>query len=132
MKDIQEAPIVLANSPSEAPFTASENCLFKFLNIMVCVLGLGLPLCCGFFHVEPQDATLIDAFGKIVHVVKEPGLHWYWPFWNTKSTVSLKQKTFETKVSHVPDSTGSPLLVEATVTYSIDRPIEARYHINDL
>jgi len=122
----------LENSPAESPLSGCESCLFTFLNILCCTLGALLPLCCGFYSVEPLEAIIITAFGKVVHVEKEPGLHWYWPFFNTKSRLSLKVQTINVAGSSVPDSRGSPLNCSAIVTYSIVKPIEARYHVQDL
>ena len=82
--------------------------------------------------MEPLEATIITAFGKVVHVEKEPGLHWYWPFFNYKSNLSLKVQTINVAGSSVPDARGSPLNCSAIVTYSIVKPIEARYHVQDL
>jgi len=129
MHDVTGEPVELDNSPASAPLSSSENCLFVFLNLLIIIAGLGLPyVLCGSYVVEPLEATLVDAFGKIVHVEKNPGQHWYWPFFNTKSTVCLRQKTFTTK-GYVPDALGSPLVVSANVTWSVDKPIEAKYHV---
>lgn len=124
--------MVLQNSPAETPLTGCENCLFIFLNIICCLVTAFLACCCGFYSVEPLDAVLITAFGKVVHVEKEPGLHWYWPFFRSTSTMSLKVQTINVSGSSVPDGRGSPLNVSAIVTYSVNKPIEARYHVANL
>ena len=90
LENIQDEPMKLENSPAETPLSGCENCLFKFLNTLCCLILAFLPCLCGFYSVEPLCAVIITAFGKVVHVEKEPGLHWYWPFFRTTSNISLK------------------------------------------
>ena len=122
----------LKNSPAEAPFTGCEACLFYFLNCIVCLLLAFIPCCCGFYSVEPLEAVIITAFGKIIHVEKEPGLHWYWPFFRSSRTISLKVQTINVSGSSVPDARGSPMNCSAIVTYSVLKPVEACYHVVSL
>lgn len=122
----------LENSPAQTPLSGCENCLFIFLNVICCMLIVFIPCLCGFYSVEPLEAVIITAFGKVIHVEKEPGLHWYWPLFRTTSTMSLKVQTINVNGSSVPDARGSPLNVSAIVTYSVSKPIEARYHVASL
>jgi len=132
LESIKDEGMTLDNSPAETPLSGCESCLLVFLNIIGITLFALLPLCCGFYSVEPLEAVIITAFGKVVHVEKEQGLHWYWPCFKTLSKISLKVQTINVAGSSVPDARGSPLNCSAIVTYSIVRPIEAKYHVNNL
>merc|ERR1712080_3054 len=71
----QEEPMVIEDSPSEMTMTGCENCLFYCMNIFFGLLTAGLSACGGIYTVEPLQAVIIVAFGKIVHTEKEQGLH---------------------------------------------------------
>jgi regulator of protease activity HflC (stomatin/prohibitin superfamily) len=57
---------------------------FNFL-FMLCIL----PICLGFFTVEPLQAVVIMFMGKVVKVLKKPGLNWYFPIGRNNRVVSL-------------------------------------------
>jgi regulator of protease activity HflC (stomatin/prohibitin superfamily) len=44
----------------------------------------------------------------------------------------LALKNIDIKGSSIPDARGSPLNVSAVVTYAVDHPVEALYHVNGL
>lgn len=82
--------------------------------------------------MEPLEAKIILAFGKIMKVEKEPGLHFYLPILTTRHSVSLKVQTINVAGSSVPDARGSPMNCSAIVTYSVTKPVEALYHVINL
>jgi regulator of protease activity HflC (stomatin/prohibitin superfamily) len=59
--------------------------VFFNLLFMICIF----PICFGFFTVEPLQAVVIMFMGKVVKVVKKPGLSWYFPIGRMSKTVSL-------------------------------------------
>jgi len=93
LENLQEDPIILKDTPATAELTACESCLFYGLNFFFCMLFAFLPCCCGFYAVEPLEATVILAFGKIIKVEKEPGLHWFYPMLSTRRVQSLAVQT---------------------------------------
>ncbi len=72
------------------------------------------------------------AFGKIIHVEKEQGLHFFCPVFTTKKKVSTKVQTLPIQGANVPDARGSPMNVSAVVTYSVRDPVESYYHVMNL
>ena len=52
---------------------------------MICII----PICCGFYTVEPLQAVVIMFMGKVINVNKKPGIAWYWPIGRAVRTVSL-------------------------------------------
>jgi len=58
-----------------------------------------------------------------VKIVKESGLHWYFPCYNKFIKVSHALQTMEIKGSSVPDLNGSPLNVSVVITYKIEEPL---------
>ena len=59
--------------------------IFFNLIFMICIL----PICFGFFTIEPLQAVVIMFMGKVVKVYKKPGLCWYFPIGRFNRTVSL-------------------------------------------
>jgi hypothetical protein len=64
-----------------------ECCLLVLFNLcfMICIL----PLCYGFYTVEPLEAVVIMFLGKVIKVTKTPGLKWFWPIGREVKKVSL-------------------------------------------
>jgi regulator of protease activity HflC (stomatin/prohibitin superfamily) len=102
------------------------------MNIFLLAITAFLASCCGFYQVEPLEAVVITAFGKIVNIETDPGLHCYYPCCVAFNKISTKVQTLSLPRSSVPDARGSPLNVSAIVTYSVVSPVEALYHVNDL
>ena len=74
---------------------------------------------------------IITIFGKVVAVKKEPGLFWYAPIFRQLKFVDLGISTITVKAA-CPDSTGSPLNVDAVILYRITDPVAATYNINGI
>jgi len=64
--------------------------LFYFLNFFLCMCLAFIPCCCGFFTVEPLEAVVITAFGKILNTETDPGLHWFLPCCTNFNIISTK------------------------------------------
>lgn len=88
-----------------------------------------LPILMGFYTVNPQEAIVIMCFGKIVKIIKKPGLNWYFPIGSSFQTVRFGLQTMELKGFSVPDANGSPLNVSAIVTYKIEDPAKALFNV---
>lgn len=57
---------------------------FNFL-FFLCII----PICCGFYTVEPLQAVVIMFMGKVVKVQEKPGLSWFFPIGRQMKIVSL-------------------------------------------
>lgn len=58
-------------------------------------------------------------------LVKETGLHWYFPLFNRFIRINHALQTMEIKGSSVPDLNGSPLNVSVVITYKIDEALKS-------
>jgi len=124
--------LVVKNSPTKSELTGCESCLFYGLNFFFCLITAFIACCCGFYQVEPLEAVVVTAFGKIVKVETDPGLHCFLPCCVAFNKISTKVQTLNLPGSSVPDARGSPLNVSAIVTYSVISPVEALYHCHNL
>ena len=85
----------------------------------------------GFFTVDHNNVVIIEAFGKPIKLIKEPGLHWYFPCMNKFHILSKKLSTIQLKGSSVPDLMGSPLEISVVITCSIQDALSATYNVTN-
>ncbi len=84
----------------------------------------------GFFMVHPNEAKVLQLFGKYVGTVHEPGLKWANPFYS-KSAVSTRVRNFESGRLKVNDSNGSPIEIGAVVVWKVFDTAEALFVVDD-
>ena len=115
------------------------------------VVTLILPV--GFIVNNPNQAKVVQLFGRYVGTLTDVGFFWGNPFY-WRQTVSLRVQTFETGVqkspevkdatgkvlqaastrrmpSKVNDKDGTPIEVAAVVTYQVVAPAEAVFTVDD-
>lgn len=100
------------------------------------VVGFGLAslvvaICwVGLFMVQPNEAKVLQLFGKYVGTVHEPGLKWANPFYS-KTAVSVRVRNFESGKLKVNDSRGSPIEIAAVVVWKVYDTAEALFEVDD-
>lgn len=95
-----------------------------FASLLVAVLWVGL------FMVHPNQARVLQLFGKYVGTVHEPGLKWANPFF-AKKAVSTRVRNFESGKLKVNDSNGSPIEIAAVVVWKVFDTAEALFEVDD-
>ena len=84
----------------------------------------------GLFMVHPNEAKVMQLFGKYVGTVPEPGLKWANPFY-AKTAVSTRVRNFESGKLKVNDSRGSPIEIAAVVVWKVYDTAEALFEVDD-
>ena len=84
----------------------------------------------GFFIVNPNEAKVLQVFGKYVGTVKAPGLRWANPFYS-KRRISQRIRNFETPRLKVNDSEGNPIEIAAVVVWKVVETAEACFEVDD-
>lgn len=84
----------------------------------------------GLFVVNPNEAKVLQLFGKYTGTAKEPGLRWANPFM-TKHKVSVRIRNFETGKLKVNDHQGNPIEIAAVVVWRVVDTAEAIFNVND-
>lgn len=84
----------------------------------------------GFFIVNPNEAKVLQIFGKYVGTVKTPGLQWANPFYS-KRRISQRIRNFETAHLKVNDSEGNPIEIAAVVVWKVVETAEACFEVDD-
>ena len=100
--------------------------------LVVAILASTIVLVCwaGLFMVHPNEAKVLQLFGKYVGTTHEPGLKWANPFF-AKSAVSTRIRNFESGQLKVNDSQGSPIEIAAVVVWKVFDTAEALFEVDD-
>jgi len=84
----------------------------------------------GLFMVHPNEAKVLQLFGKYTGTVKESGLRWANPFYS-KLAVSLRVRNFEGGRLKVNDNTGNPIEIAAVIVWQVVDTAEAIFRVDD-
>ena len=84
----------------------------------------------GLFMVHPNEAKVMQLFGKYVGTTHDSGLKWANPFF-AKSAVSTRIRNFESAKLKVNDSRGSPIEIAAVVVWKVFDTAEALFEVDD-
>ncbi|MEV1248168.1 SPFH domain-containing protein [Nonomuraea sp. NPDC050022] len=99
------------------------------------VLGIGwivlfALVASGFTVVNPNEAKVVQFFGRYIGTVEDAGLQWVLPFTN-KTTITLRVRNFETAKLKVNDADGNPVEIAAVVVYKVDDAAKAKFSVDD-
>jgi hypothetical protein len=83
----------------------------------------------GFFIVQPNQAAVLQFFGKFVGVERASGLRWANPFYSKKK-ISLRVRNFESSKLKVNDLEGSPIEIAAVVVWQVHDSAEAVFNVD--
>jgi regulator of protease activity HflC (stomatin/prohibitin superfamily) len=87
-------------------------------------------LLCGLFMVEPNEAKVLQLFGRYVGTVKTQGLKWSNPFYS-KKRISLRVRNFESNKLKVNDHDGNPIEIASVVVWRVVDSAEAAFEVDD-
>src|SRR5262245_45455276 len=84
----------------------------------------------GFTVLNPNQARVIQFFGRYVGSISRAGFHWTIPL-TTKRGVSLRVRNFESNKLKVSDADGNPVEIAAVVVYKVVDPARAVFAVDD-
>jgi regulator of protease activity HflC (stomatin/prohibitin superfamily) len=84
----------------------------------------------GLFMVNPNQAQVLQLFGRYVGTVRTQGLNWANPFF-TKQPISLRVRNFETAKLKVNDRNSNPVEVAAIVVWQVVDTAEAMFEVDN-
>lgn len=84
----------------------------------------------GFFMVQPNNAVVLQLFGRYVGTVRDPGLRWANPFLS-KKPISLRVRNFESNKLKVNELEGSPIEIAAVVVWQVVDSAEAMFQVDN-
>ena len=103
-------------------FSRSPLALVLLLPIVILLFGL--------FLVNPNEARVLQLFGKYVGTVKQPGLRYANPFYS-KRKISVRVRNFETGKLKVNDKIGTPVEIAAVVVWRVIDTAEALFEVDN-
>ena len=84
----------------------------------------------GFAVVNPNEAQVVQFFGRYIGSLREPGFHWTWPL-TAKRKVTLRVRNFETARLKVSDADGNPVEIAAVVVWRVVDSARATFSVDD-
>jgi len=84
----------------------------------------------GFFQVAPNEAQVMQLFGRYAGSVRDEGLRWTNPFY-AKRRLSLRVRNFESGKLKVNDNDGNPIEIAAVVVWQVIDTAEAVFRVED-
>lgn len=87
-------------------------------------------LLAGLFVVNPNEAKVLQFFGRYAGTVKQPGLRWANPFY-TKKRISQRVRNFESSRLKVNDNEGNPIEIASVVVWRVVDTAEAVFEVDD-
>lgn len=94
------------------------------------LLALVIFMALGFFMVQPNQAQVLQLFGRYSGTVKTAGLWWTNPFY-TEKPVSLRVRNFETAKLKVNDHSSNPIEIGAVVVWQVVDSAEALFEVDN-
>jgi len=99
--------------------------------IVAVIASIVVAICwAGMFMVHPNEAKVLQLFGKYVGTAHDPGLKRANPFY-AKKAVSTRIRNFESSKLKVNDSRGSPIEIAAVVVWKVFDTAEALFEVDD-
>jgi len=102
---------------------------FRIIPAVVALALDGL-LAGGLFVVNPNEAKVLQLFGKYVGTARQQGLRFANPFY-TKRRASLRVRNFESARLKVNDLDGNPIEIAAVVVWKVVDTAEAIFEVDD-
>ncbi|WP_283138972.1 SPFH domain-containing protein [Rhizohabitans arisaemae] len=84
----------------------------------------------GFIVVNPNEASVVQFFGRYVGTVSDAGFYWVVPF-SARQKVSLRVRNFETAKLKVNDADGNPVDIAAVVVYRVVDTAQASFGVDN-
>ncbi|MFY1636572.1 SPFH domain-containing protein [Solwaraspora sp. WMMB335] len=84
----------------------------------------------GFTVVNPNEAQVVQFFGRYLGSIRSAGLHWTWPL-TARRRVTLRVRNFETDRLKVADADGNPVEIAAVVVWRVVDSAQAVFSVDD-
>jgi regulator of protease activity HflC (stomatin/prohibitin superfamily) len=94
------------------------------------VVTLSIFLLTGLIVVNPNEAKVLQFFGRYAGTIKQPGLRWANPLY-TKKRISQRIRNFESAHLKVNDNEGNPIEIAAVVVWRVVDTAEAVFEVDD-
>ncbi|MEV5649981.1 SPFH domain-containing protein [Nocardia sp. NPDC052254] len=94
------------------------------------IAALAVVLLTGLTTVSPNEAKVLQFFGRYIGSVSEAGFFWVVPL-TAKRRISLRVSNFETQKLKVNDFDGNPVEIAAVVVYHVVDSFKSAFSVDD-
>ena len=84
---------------------------------------------CSFMQIEPNEARVINWFGKYAGTFSEVGFYWINPFYGVKK-VSLRARNLDAEPIKVNDKTGNPVMIGLVLVWKLKDTYKALFEVD--
>lgn len=91
---------------------------------------VGAFLLIGLTMVAPNEARVVQLFGRYVGTMRTEGLHWVNPL-TERTKISTRIRNHETSVMKVNDASGSPIEISAVAVWQVEDTARASFEVDD-
>ena len=91
---------------------------------------VGAFLALGLTMVAPNQAQVVQFFGRYVGTIRTDGLRWVNPL-TVRNAISTRIRNHETSVMKVNDASGSPIEIAAVVVWQVEDTARASFEVDD-
>jgi regulator of protease activity HflC (stomatin/prohibitin superfamily) len=94
------------------------------------VIFLIIILSTGFMIIYPNEARVLNFFGKYIGTVKEDGFMWTNPLYRKKK-ISLRARNFDSERVKVNDKRGNPILISVILVWRVKETYRAAFDVDN-
>ncbi|MEZ5357286.1 MAG: SPFH domain-containing protein [Candidatus Zixiibacteriota bacterium] len=98
--------------------------------VAVIIFVVAIFLLSGLFMVNPNEARVLQLFGKYKGSTRQEGLRWANPLY-AKKRISLRVRNFETGKMKVNDIDGNPIEIASIVVWKVVDSAEACFEVDN-
>ncbi len=94
------------------------------------LLVIALPLCGGFFFLNPNSSMVLTLFGEYQGTVKDNGFYWVNPLFARKK-ISLRARNFDSEKIKVNDKVGNPIQIGVILVWQVRDTFKAAFDVDN-
>jgi regulator of protease activity HflC (stomatin/prohibitin superfamily) len=107
-----------------------ENAEGTFLALLIGAIVVGILILSGFQVLNPNEAAVVQFFGRYIGSVRKAGFHWVTPL-TSRRKVTLRVRNFESNRLKVSDADGNPVEIAAVVVFRVTDSAKAVFAVDD-
>lgn len=100
------------------------------IGVGLAIALVGCFLFAGLTMVAPNEARVVQLFGRYVGTMRTEGLHWVNPL-TVRTKISARIRNHETSVMKVNDASGSPIEISAVAVWQVEDTARASFEVDD-
>lgn len=101
-----------------------------FITVLTASVIVAVLIASGFVVLNPNEAAVVQFFGRYIGSVRKAGFHWVTPL-TSKRKVTLRVRNFETNRLKVSDADGNPVEIAAVVVFRVVDSAKAVFAVDD-